>query len=438
MSVTGGREGESFASPKEQRDRIAAACERDGLTLVECFEELDVSGGKPLDQRPKLRAAVHMIEAGAAEVLAAAYFDRLFRSLTTQAEVVERVEAAGGQVVAVDVGRVTGENAGQWLSGTMMGAVSEYYRRSGRERSAEGQRRAIGRGAPPWANVTPGYRRREDGCLEPDPAIAPIVAEAFEMRASGKRIADVRTYLASVGIVLSYSAVVYLMRSRAVLGELHFGTYAPNLTAWQPIVDRATWDRVQRHVAPRGRQTQSERLLARLGVLRCAGCASAMVASVQKQQGKPYHYYRCGDKVECTERSAISATLVEELVVNATRSALANDEGRASVETNIRDAELTLERAQQTLDDAILTFVGLDGEPAAARRLGELRAARDSARAALDQLGGQQAARVVNADADWELLTTDEQRALIRVAVRSVTVARGRGTDRVTVKLVGE
>ena len=50
VSVTGGREGESFASPKEQRDRIAAACERDGLTLVECFEELDVSGGKPLDR----------------------------------------------------------------------------------------------------------------------------------------------------------------------------------------------------------------------------------------------------------------------------------------------------------------------------------------------------------------------------------------------------
>ena len=33
-----------------------------------------------------------------------AYFDRLVRSLAVQAEVVERVEQAGGAILAVDVG----------------------------------------------------------------------------------------------------------------------------------------------------------------------------------------------------------------------------------------------------------------------------------------------------------------------------------------------
>ena len=41
-----------------------------------------VSGGKSLDQRPGLSAAVAAIEAGEADVVAAAYFDRLFRSLS--------------------------------------------------------------------------------------------------------------------------------------------------------------------------------------------------------------------------------------------------------------------------------------------------------------------------------------------------------------------
>jgi hypothetical protein len=35
VSQKKGRDGESFVSPEDQRDRIRAACERDGLRLVE-------------------------------------------------------------------------------------------------------------------------------------------------------------------------------------------------------------------------------------------------------------------------------------------------------------------------------------------------------------------------------------------------------------------
>jgi DNA invertase Pin-like site-specific DNA recombinase len=75
------REGESFASPGQQRDRIHAACERDGLVLLDVMEELDVSCGRPLDARPGLSRAVAAVEAGEADVIVAAYFDRLMRSL---------------------------------------------------------------------------------------------------------------------------------------------------------------------------------------------------------------------------------------------------------------------------------------------------------------------------------------------------------------------
>jgi hypothetical protein len=62
VSQVGGREGESFASPGEQRERIEAACERDGLVLVEVVEELDVSG-RHFSRPPEgLLAAVEAIE----------------------------------------------------------------------------------------------------------------------------------------------------------------------------------------------------------------------------------------------------------------------------------------------------------------------------------------------------------------------------------------
>ena len=148
VSETKGREGERFASPTEQEERIRAACERDGLELIEPIEpELDVSGGTPLERRKGLRKAVEAVEDGTADVIVAAYFDRLVRSLRVQDELVSRVERAGGQVLAVDVGKVTNGSAGQWLSGTMLGAVSEYQRRTTAEQlgAPRGGRRARGR-----------------------------------------------------------------------------------------------------------------------------------------------------------------------------------------------------------------------------------------------------------------------------------------------------
>lgn len=187
--------------------------ERDGLRLVAVHEELDVSGGKPLAQRPGLSAAVEAIETGRAEVVAAAYFDRLFRSLSTQGEVVERVERADGQVLAIDIGRVTGENASQWLSGTMMGAVSEYFRRSARERTARGQAQAVARGATPWARVPLGYTR-DNGVLSPDPETAPLVQRAFQMRAERVPISRIRAMLKSHGVERSFRGMQVMLASR--------------------------------------------------------------------------------------------------------------------------------------------------------------------------------------------------------------------------------
>jgi hypothetical protein len=55
VSQVNGREGESFASPSEQRERIRAACDRDNLRIIETIDELDVSGGTPLEKRSALR-----------------------------------------------------------------------------------------------------------------------------------------------------------------------------------------------------------------------------------------------------------------------------------------------------------------------------------------------------------------------------------------------
>ena len=431
VSQTNGREGDSFASPGEQRDRIRAACDRDGLRLLHVTDELDVSGGTALAERKGLRQAVEAVEAGQADVIVAAYFDRLMRSLRVQDELVSRVEAAGGSVLALDTGSVTNGSAGQWLSGTMLGAVAEYARRTAAERSGEAQERALRRGVAPYPRIPPGYVRGADGVLVVDAVTAPVVAEAFELRAGGATVDAVRTFLADNDITRSYHGVTSLLASRVVLGEIRFGELA-NLTAHEPIVDREVWDRVQRMVVSSGRRAKSDRLLARLGILRCAACDARMV--VASAHNGTYPMYRCPPHGRCEQRFTISAAIVEHAVVDEVKLLLAGIEGTATTDDPAREAAASVDRAQRELDAAICAFAGLDAEPVAVQRLTALRDARDAARDRHAEVVSSQAATTTAVTVgDWDQLTLGEQRDLVAAVIERVVIGAGRGAGRVTI-----
>ena len=148
------------------------------------------------------------IEAGLADVVIVGYFDRLVRSLKVQEEVVSRVEAADGEVLAVDYGRISEETAATWLSGTLVGAVHEYQRRSTRERVGAAQVDAIERGVPTFPNLPPGLAKGKDGrMVQTDEA--PIALRAFErrdpLRLEGPQtIREIREYLLGEGIERVY------------------------------------------------------------------------------------------------------------------------------------------------------------------------------------------------------------------------------------------
>jgi DNA invertase Pin-like site-specific DNA recombinase len=438
VSDTTGRAGEHLASPKDQRDRIEAECERQEIELVEVMQELDVSGGTPLERRTGLRTAIEAIEQGKAEVIVAAYFDRLCRSLKVQGEMIERVEQAGGQVLAVDVGQVTNGSAGQWLTGTMHGMMAEYVRRMARERSGDATQRAIGRGVLPYPNVPAGYERNDDGKLIPS-SVASVVAEAFRVRAGGATIETVTKYLRENGVQRSWYGVQKMLSSRVYLGEIHFGHFTPNLDAHPAIVPADIWRRVQKCEAKRGPRPKSERLLARLGILRCASCGTKLTTSGRTTAKKSYPNYRCPSMV-CTDKVAISAKISEQAVTDAVRSGLQELRGRASEDQYVQDAERELAAAQEALDAAVEAFDGIDAG-SANRKLKALTEARNAARAHYDQISSTQANVIeIDPEADWNDLTLDERRALIRARVESVIVAPAnglKGADRITITLYG-
>lgn len=434
VSQRSGREGDSFVSPADQARRIKEACERDELDLVKVSDEIDVSGGKQLAERAGLRAAVESVEAGEAEVIVVAYFDRLVRSLRVQGEVLDRIEGAGGQVLAVDVGAVSQETASKWLSGSMLGLVAEYHRRATAERTAGAQADAVARGVCPFPNLPPGLTTDEDGKLA-HTEHAQHILQAFQMRAAGATVKEVRAFLADQGVERSYHGVQSLLGNRLYVGEIHFGKLVNLEADPNPIIPRDLFERVQGARVSRGRRAKSTALLARLGVLRCGSCGSRMVIGTVRAGAYPF--YRCPPTGDCAQRVTISAAIVEPMVIEAVKEALADVKGEASMASQAQVAEQELADAQAALDSAIRAFSGLTDEETARERLAELKATRDAALASLDQLTAGAAKRTLSV-ADWDHLELGGQRELIVAVVDRVVVNPGRGPGRISIQLVGQ
>jgi DNA invertase Pin-like site-specific DNA recombinase len=429
--------GEGIVSPIEQRERIEGYCEREGMNLVDTFEEPDVSGGAALEHRPGLSRALAMVETGEVDTIVVAYFDRLVRSIAVQAELVSRVEAAGGGILAVDVGKVTNGSAGQWLSGNVLGLVAEYQRRTTAERTEDAKRRAIERGVPTYDRIPVGLRQRKDRTLEHDPATKRIVEKAFRMRLGGSSIAEIRAWMRSRGVDVSYTAVQGMLKNRIYLGELRFGQYM-NPTAVEPIIDLETFASVQKMRLPRGRKPKSDRLLARIGVLRCGTCGARMIVGQARANGRDYPMYRCPPNGDCPRRVTVSATIAENTIIEAVQDALQDVHGRASVEDGVAEAERSLEAAEQELDAAVEAFSALDDVAAAREKLTALRDVRGAARERVEELRAATVPSITVSAGDWNTLTLDEKRALIRAVVSEATVAPGRGADRIRVQTFSE
>jgi hypothetical protein len=238
---------------------------------------------------------------------------------------------------------------------------------------------------------------------------------------------EIQAWLAEHGIERALSGVAWMLRSRMYLGEIRFGELH-NPQAHEPIVkDRALFERVQRRTVSRGRQAKSERLLARLGVLRCGTCGSRMV--INSASGS----YRCGDTSanRCRRRPAVKADRIEAMVLDAVRaySVTADLPGRVSRRQRIRVADEAIERANEDLDDTIrqLGELGLLGRSASQETLEKLTTALDDAHTARARLGAGGKSDVIGPD-DIDKLREPAKRLaawrrLISDTVETATVA---------------
>ncbi len=340
-----GDRAETLISPGQQRERIEAYAQANGLTVLMLDPELDVSGGRA--SRPILDRALERIKGGEVAGIIVAQLDRLSRMDIVEAlKTIRTIEAAGGEVRAVaedfDVDTPEGE-AGRNLF-LVMGEM-QLARYKQQFRNAKQQ--AVEKGIWPIPVVPRGYEKGEDRKLHPG-ELADVPRRAMDMRANDSSWGQIA---GEFGIGLT--SAMKMVRNRVYLGEIHYGEWV-NLEAHEPLVTRDLFEAAQIYHPPPPRSRRSKPALL-AGLVYCAGCGYRMSVDSHAAIFKCRPHKATG---RCKAPAIISQRKLEGVVTEAVRSHMEQVDLRyeaveqgdviAEAERELQDAEAEL-AAYQTL-----------------------------------------------------------------------------------------
>jgi DNA invertase Pin-like site-specific DNA recombinase len=315
VSRVGGRTGDSFISPAEQRKAIEALAQREGIKVTYWLEELDVSGGD--SARPKWNQALGMIEHGSAKALLVWNISRFSRSLSDALTALERIEKAGGGLysAAGDVGDET--PTGRFTRNVFL-SLAQMERERARDNFLMAVENAVDRGIHMASRIPYGYvRDGQTRRLLIDPKPAAIVKRIFEMRAGGSSWGDCAKYFVAnepTRPLANREAIRTIIKNRAYLGIAFHGE-VENRGAHQAIVSQRLFDRANATSGRRPSHTgaiSSQTMLQ--GLVFCHTCNRRMSLGGYRKNGKLTPQYAC-KHLGCTGKTSIKALDVDAEVV---------------------------------------------------------------------------------------------------------------------------
>lgn len=445
VSRIGGRSGEGYISPDQQREAIVAYANELGTFVPDdaWYEDQDYSGGN-LD-RPGWERVLQRIECGELGGVIVLRTDRFARNVPDGAaqirHIVDECKAIFGSAQErMDPRTPTGR---YMLQQFLNNAELQLNMLKSGWRAAK--ERAIKRGA--HIGPTPlGYARtpkgeQRSGCLVPLKQWRPIVRALFRRAADtgdgNKVLANWMNerHARPDGRRWTATTVGHVIANRVYLGEV---AYRPrnddfaalvNPTAHDPLIDEDTWLAAQR--TPSAKRTNSDRLNLVAGLVRCAGCRYRMVAS---RGGANIGVYRCTGEHgagKCPAPAVVKRERIEEWVLRQVQ-----EQWQARFALSIHDTatDSQLEEAAQILADAREELNAFANDLTARRLLGDAyHSAMETRVRTVEAAEGElrrldcEREQVARSQLSWESLDPAETREVLAGALDAVFVRRGRG-----------
>lgn len=445
------RDRDNETSTDTQQKAIEAWCTAQGHQLVRVVVEPGRSAYKSnRTSRPGYREAAALIQNGAADLLAVWKVDRACRNTLDLLQLVQDLEAGGAGFASVTEQFDTSTPMGKAMM-TIVGVLAELESAQKSERATEWHRHRRTTGAVPAGRAALGYVKPEPNRLEPDPAVAPLVAAAAAAIADGASVRSQVLALNEAGVKITQRGLTTSLLSPTLIGMVAASDdvlprrggarvldgieLVPG--GWKPILDRDVWDRVQVVLTDPDRRAnlRGNTLRHPLGPIARCHCGAPMHVHTDRWKVKDgtneMRRLLCR---QCT--TGIGYDAVEAAVV-ATVLDLLDDDVWTSVRAQSR-ADGAQDAAQLEAKLARMWEMVLDGKldmdeyaEAKARWVGESTAATADPIELPD---------VSDVRESWPNLTPAEQHLILKAVIRTLVIGPsktkgGRGVDLSRVEL---
>lgn len=310
-----------------QRDACRAFATARGWTAAQEYVDAGFSGGK--SDRPAWQQMIADARAGAFQVLIVHKLDRFSRDVLAGLRVIADLRAAGVSFVSVSEQMDFTTPMGGVMM-TMLLAFAQLYREQLRTEVTKGKTQKAKRGRSN-ANRPPFGYKRIDGRDVIDPPAADLWREAFALAGAGATSdTDIAAWLNARGATtpegkpFSRTSVREMMINPFYIGIVRWRGLGDSLNPkgdrhrrkradaheypgeHEPIIDRATWNKVQRVRAMRAgtgrglpRLKRHQYLLQ--GLARCAECGGRLVSFCNKRGELAYTCRAADRNVQCSQ-----------------------------------------------------------------------------------------------------------------------------------------
>lgn len=311
IRVSTTRQGERGSSLQEQRSAIEAYAHRSGLSVVRWFEEQETAAKRG---RRVFNQLLRLLGQGKATGLILHKIDRGARNLRDWADLGTLIDQ--GVEVHFAHESLDLHSRGGRLSADIQAVVAADYIRNLRDEVRKGFYGRLKQGFYPLPAPL-GYRDHGGGQVKtPDPIVAPLVRQAFELYATGRfSLITLGARLHELGLrnrrggrvtrnglstILNNSFYIGLVTITKT-GEHFLGKH-------EPLVSKVLFDRVQAVLSGRTPHRPVKHDFLYRKTLRCAACNDALIG--ERQKG--HVYYRCHNPScagNCVREEALLAAM---------------------------------------------------------------------------------------------------------------------------------
>lgn len=329
------KQGEKGVSLTEQRSAIEQFAMRNGLTVIEWFEERETAAkqGRPIFDR-----MLRLVRKGAVEAVVVHKIDRSARNLRDWNELTEINDKGTAAVYFASEGLDLHSRGGR-LTADIQAVVAADYIRNLRDEARKGFYGRLKQGIYPLGAPV-GYLDTGGGKPKTvDPDRGPLVREAFELYATGRH--SLRSLAAELGrrgltarsgnpirinslsVVLNnpfYAGLIRIKKTQEAFEGKH-----------EPLVSMRLFREVQEVLRGKvpTRAIKHDFLFRRL--VRCAGCGSTLVGELQKG----HTYYRCHQR-DCA-MTGVREEILEAAVRRTLRSLVFTEAEKRDFDLALKD-----------------------------------------------------------------------------------------------------